>query len=913
MFGVLNRINRQEGFSMAEVVMATLLFTASVLGISGMLVSGGANITRGATESAASNLASRRIEEVRSLPYYKKWDSDVGDQDVDDFYYNEGQTNANQLENPSVIEDYGTIPGFTKYRRTTAVQYQYVSGGQLAPAVMCTQSPFRFVPKEPSTGETDVPMGGATGAAQDDLHALIVEVCVYYKAEGDVQSYDKVHKERTLISDITTAGATNAKFLLIRSIDPVQGDYLDTHMNMTVYVDASPQFGIGSQVDVRLWRPGEYDIVANNPVPSAGGSYITCWFDLSDPDVKLGIPYNLSVYWKDGGWTDVFRDCFIVVEEPPTITGVADFDWACSTQTARRVTITGTKLWNTSNVTLQHPDYPDSPYQNSQAIGSIVDKSGTQVIVNFNMAAAETRPDERWNVVLTTGGGTDVSENDSERVRVNPPPSITRVTPTSSPDYYDWAYRAQNTRNVRIEGEYLYGLTLAEGGSAKLAYGEYATTPAYLVAGQPAVNDWETTTPAVIEFSPSSAGAPVGTNDTRWKVRIDNAGTLDDAYVQSDDVNDEKVWMNPPPVITNITGFPSPARTGSAGGNIISGLGVTGTYLQDNPEGVWLVRTAGQPPATNDTYLKLNNGSQTTNAAGTAVTGLTMRVYVNPLNDSFKLWPASTGAGNSVTGGTYYLYFKNADGQAAPMTGHTVTVDHAQYTVGVARSIPDGLGYDPAWYGTVSQSGSGTYWQDESVTLTATPQSGHMLFKWTDGTSNWTTNPLTLEVTASKTYTGWFWRKLYWAPDTGGPNAENFVTGYNSGSGTSFNPLDWGDGLNMWVNAWDTSATNREIAGVTNSALDFSGVTRACIEWKQQRSGAYADFIIDNDKNGDKNNYTRRIERTDQFGTQVQSLDATGLGSNYVRVHARSAGSGLWPLFYTSRPSEVRVYRVWLE
>jgi hypothetical protein len=50
MIGKLNKVKDQRGFSMAEVVVAVTLFVASILGVSVMLVSGGANVTSGAKD-----------------------------------------------------------------------------------------------------------------------------------------------------------------------------------------------------------------------------------------------------------------------------------------------------------------------------------------------------------------------------------------------------------------------------------------------------------------------------------------------------------------------------------------------------------------------------------------------------------------------------------------------------------------------------------------------------------------------------------------------------------------------------------------------------------------------------------------------------------------------------------------------
>ena len=86
MFGKIRHISDQQGFSMAEVVMALVLFSASVIGISGLVMTGAADVVRGATDSVAANLAAKRIEEVRSLPFYKAWEGTP--KDIDDNYFN---------------------------------------------------------------------------------------------------------------------------------------------------------------------------------------------------------------------------------------------------------------------------------------------------------------------------------------------------------------------------------------------------------------------------------------------------------------------------------------------------------------------------------------------------------------------------------------------------------------------------------------------------------------------------------------------------------------------------------------------------------------------------------------------------------------------------------------------------------
>ncbi|MFH1151304.1 MAG: hypothetical protein V1748_12600, partial [Actinomycetota bacterium] len=392
MFGKMRRLKGQAGFSMAEVVAATMLFVASVVGISSMLVSGGANVNKGAVESTASNLASRKIEEVKTLPFYVPYDNVQGDKDIDDTYFNGSYANGvqaqedqhPQLDHPVVVEDYGTIPGQPRFRRTTAIEYQYLSniGGtdHLAPAVMTTG----WLPSDPLGN--DKPKGGADASVTDDLHAVLIEVCVYYNIENIQHTY----KERALAGDLLVTGGSNNPIIVITSIDPVTGSTADPHMNMTIYTDAVSEFGPSSTVNVKLWRAGTLEIFANGEAVNASGTQVTCWFDFTPPDVVAANDYSVSLEWADRGFTAQFRNCFDLTTPPPTITSLTSNNWGYRRQTARQVTINGTGLNNASLVRMLGP-YPSNGYTINS--GALTTNTPTQIVTTFNLVGdAVSRP-----------------------------------------------------------------------------------------------------------------------------------------------------------------------------------------------------------------------------------------------------------------------------------------------------------------------------------------------------------------------------------------------------------------------------------------------------------------------------------------------------------------------------------------
>src|SRR5450759_1614348 len=191
---VLHKLRKSEkGFSMAEVVIAMAVFVSAILGISMMLMSGSGAVTRGAMESTATQLAQKKIEDVKTLPFYSPWTG--SNKDIDDFYWNFNASgtdkNATQLtteqphENTLAYEDYrdetrdiSGISGFGKYKRTTAIQYQMVTPSQMVAAAMDPN----WVPKNsngsPSVVSPNFDMQKDTSGNKVQL--LIVEVRVYY-------------------------------------------------------------------------------------------------------------------------------------------------------------------------------------------------------------------------------------------------------------------------------------------------------------------------------------------------------------------------------------------------------------------------------------------------------------------------------------------------------------------------------------------------------------------------------------------------------------------------------------------------------------------------------------------------------------------------------------------------------------
>jgi len=445
MFGKIRHISDQQGFSMAEVVMAMILFSASVLGISGMVMTGASDVARGATDSVAANLAAKRIEEVRSLPFYKAWEGTP--KDIDDYYFNtslEGDKNYQQLDHPKVpegVEDYGSVPGSTQYKRTTAIQYQQVSSTSMGRAVMDPN----WVPSNPSGSQIDRPRN----SDGDALHAMIIEVSVYYHISQGGTQHEIVYKLRALEGDMIIPGGASIGPLIVLSIDPAWG--ATSNKNLPVKIKVSSADDItqpGQTFDVRLWKAGSSDIIGTGTTVTA--SEIDTHFDLSG--IAAGL-YNISVYWEQRGWLDKdLRNCFTVVPPPPVIDSVNNFNWGTSRQDSRKVTVSGSNLKNPTTVSLVGP-------ANETVNGTVTSSDDTAIEANFNLTSVPgSYQGVRWDTKVVTLGGTVVSDADGKRVLMNPQPVVTGIvtgTPSGSDPKF---YRKKKYTTATVYGRYFGGV-----------------------------------------------------------------------------------------------------------------------------------------------------------------------------------------------------------------------------------------------------------------------------------------------------------------------------------------------------------------------------------------------------------------------------------------------------------------------
>ena len=592
---VLSGVRRgEQGFSMAEIVVAITFFVAAILGAASMMISGGSLISGSAMANTAMRLASAKIEEVKSIPFYVP--SVTNPADIDDSYWRfdaQGQplSNADQITAPwrddeadpdGRYQKYGDISGFSSYKRTTTVQYVYVvstPSTHLAPAVMNSN----WVPGNPGSGEDDRPKGGADASKTDLLHMLTIEVKVSYMENGTERTFT----ERALADDLMGPGTDTEGVMVVQSISPSYGYRGRDILDCTISIDAA-QMVRGENVVVTLWRAGCRDIptTLGDALTTSSSSTIDCTFDLETiTDQPLGY-YNVSVYWKRMSFKDSnLRNCFELREKAMWIKSVTTEGdeppaWGFEKQGARTLSIGGIGFTGANAVNLRSGDDIISG-------GNITVISDVELTATFNLSLQTWSPNMQWDLeVRRVDGNTDTKK---ECFILNPTPQVTGVADPGTEGgihYFDWAYKSQTSRNVKLTGRYLYGLEdylpsvkLVDDSDGQHVHECTAVSQvAPDVSDTYILNHWKKDTWVIIEFNPSTGTEGGFDLDSKCSVAAQNYGGIS---VPTDRTNNtQNVWMNPTPRITALTPDVYYRKQD------VSGITLNGEYFQPEGSGV---------------------------------------------------------------------------------------------------------------------------------------------------------------------------------------------------------------------------------------------------------------------------------------------------------------------------------------
>jgi len=660
---VLHKLARSEkGFTLAEVIIAMVVFVASIVGISMMLMSGSGAVTRGAMENAATQLAQKKIEDIKTLPFYTPYTG--ANQDVDDFYFNTAYTNqdlqqltAVQTSNPAAYEDYGSISGYGKYKRTTAIQYQTVTPSALTPTTMET-SPGTWVPKAATGNIVVLPQfDKPKDSSGNPIRMLLAVVTVYYHDPNS--GLEVSYKAQSVVSDLMTTGGTNNPILQVKSINPTSGDLNNTNFTMDVTV-VSQGLTSSDTVSVYLWYEGQTDNPATS-VTVISSTDIRCVFNLADHTaadnssvtVRPGV-YSIAVYWQNKGWKDTsFRNCFTVTTPPPGFSSISNHTWGYNGQTARPVVITGSAFQYVQTVTLTN---------GANIITGIItnNPSTTEIDCNFDLSTITSTV--QCPITITTRGGS-IMTTAAQGLLVNPKPIITNIVQTTG-TVFSWGYYGlTSARQVQFQGQYLYGFNPTYDTSTRKLTSPnstYTTSNATFISGgygntcDAGVSGYDTNNLTLTYdlTSPSiSSGAAWTTANTMWSPVLMNAGGTAAITNTSPGANPtQQLYMNPTPVITSI----QPTSSGNYYSWVHSkqtarNICITGNYLYGF-YGNGSINGYEDSPTGAEAYIFYNSTYKTTGNVP-CVSGPTGN-ELSPLGQSavFTINPNSAGVGYALAG-----------------------------------------------------------------------------------------------------------------------------------------------------------------------------------------------------------------------------------------------------------------------
>lgn len=188
-------LNRQEGFTMAEVLVAGMVMVVALIPVIRMFDTSVQGMLVSAKNQGAANCARTALEQVCSLPFYEPYKGT--NKDIDDFFWDvEGGTrgisnpaisgddpNTPEVEYPGpnwrlipkvTYKEYGTFAGYTNYK--VDVQIAYLDSDTGVSTMFPEWGPKKAGKDRPRNANNDL------------VHLLLVRVTVYWMTSDGERS-----------------------------------------------------------------------------------------------------------------------------------------------------------------------------------------------------------------------------------------------------------------------------------------------------------------------------------------------------------------------------------------------------------------------------------------------------------------------------------------------------------------------------------------------------------------------------------------------------------------------------------------------------------------------------------------------------------------------------------------------------
>lgn len=300
----------QRGFTSMEAVAGITIFLVAMVGVTLVFTTGGRAIRQSTRVSEANDLAAEKLEEISRLPFFVEYNPAIGNQDIDDFYYNASEINPNQLIGAGYSTGgYGSIDGFPNHRMEIWVQYQKIDGsGQLDTTIPGMQTGWG-----PKTIGNDEPFDSIS----ERLWLILVRVNVHYRTdtgESSVAFEDMVsEKEIRYVPRVDSVSPNGFNLGSPLTFIVYGGGFSDDPVNPAI------------KPTVRAWKIGDnpYSPVAVTvDGATSNASELHCQVTINQAHVPPDdIYWNITVVNTDN-MANMLNNCLSEIVNPPFIASV---------------------------------------------------------------------------------------------------------------------------------------------------------------------------------------------------------------------------------------------------------------------------------------------------------------------------------------------------------------------------------------------------------------------------------------------------------------------------------------------------------------------------------------------------------------------------------------------------------------
>jgi hypothetical protein len=196
------RLRAQEGFSIAEIMVASIIVILAIFPIMNMFDGSITGIKVMARTYTTVQCAQTAMEEIKSMPFYTPYNPENGDTDIDDHFWGTRDPesyNPYVLENPSdpnstripdwsnipniIFYDYGQMPHYESYQVSVQLSYLTDSVG------VATMLGPTTTPPSPGWGPKRIGNDRPKNSDNTDIHLLLIRVNVYWLEDGNTKLY----------------------------------------------------------------------------------------------------------------------------------------------------------------------------------------------------------------------------------------------------------------------------------------------------------------------------------------------------------------------------------------------------------------------------------------------------------------------------------------------------------------------------------------------------------------------------------------------------------------------------------------------------------------------------------------------------------------------------------------------------